>query len=75
MKIDFKQTDLYQILSSHAILETEMDSYKVKGKLNEPMHCTDCGAVFNGGLWQWLDKPVDAHQTICPACTRISENL
>jgi len=56
-------------------LETLMDSYKARGKLSEPTVCTDCGAVFQAGRWQWLAKPKDAHQTTCPACHRIHDHF
>ena len=56
-------------------LETVMDSYKTKGKLPEPTVCPDCGAVFHGGRWQWLEKPKDAHQTSCPACHRMRDRF
>jgi NMD protein affecting ribosome stability and mRNA decay len=56
-------------------LETVKDSYKAKGKLSEPAVCTDCGAVFQAGRWQWLAKPEDAHQTICPACHRVRDHF
>jgi NMD protein affecting ribosome stability and mRNA decay len=56
-------------------LETVKDSYKAKGKLSEPTVCTDCGAVFQAGRWQWLAKPEDAHQTICPACPRVRDHF
>jgi NMD protein affecting ribosome stability and mRNA decay len=56
-------------------LETVKDSYKAKGKLSEPTVCTDCGAVFQAGRWQWLAKPEDAHQTTCPACHRVRDHF
>lgn len=57
------------------LLETLMDSYKSKGKLQEPTVCSDCGAVFHAGRWQWMDKPKDAHETVCPACHRMRDNF
>lgn len=75
MNVHFKQSDLHKITSGQAILETEMDSYKVSANLDEPMHCADCGAVYHAGFWQWLAKPAEAQQTICPACSRIRKNL
>jgi NMD protein affecting ribosome stability and mRNA decay len=56
-------------------LETVMDSYKARGKLSEPTVCEDCGAVFHSGRWQWLEKPKDAHETICPACHRVRDHF
>lgn len=56
-------------------LETVMDSYKAKGKLTEPTVCPDCGAVYQGGRWQWLAKPMDAQKTTCPACHRMHDHF
>lgn len=50
--------------------EAVHDSYKNKGKLSEPTLCTECGAVFHGGRWQWLPQPQKAQHTCCPACHR-----
>ena len=55
--------------------EAGHDSYKNKGKLSEPTLCTECGAVFHGGRWQWLPKPQKAHETCCPACHRIRDGF
>lgn len=51
------------------------DAYKVKGKLHEPTVCTQCGAVFHQGRWQWKAAPENAHQEICPACHRIHDHF
>lgn len=51
------------------------DAYKAKGKLREPSVCSQCGAVFHKGRWQWLDAPPDAHRTVCPACNRIHDHF
>jgi NMD protein affecting ribosome stability and mRNA decay len=56
-------------------LETVMDSYKARGKLSEPTVCEDCGAVFQAGRWQWLTRPKDAYETICPACHRVRDHF
>ncbi|HZW24700.1 MAG TPA: BCAM0308 family protein [Gallionella sp.] len=55
--------------------ETVLDSYKSKGKLAEPTVCPDCGAVFHGGRWQWLEKPQGAHSETCPACHRMRDRF
>ncbi len=57
------------------IKEAVHDSYKNKGKLHEPTLCTECGAVFSGGRWQWLPRPEKREQTRCPACQRISDQF
>lgn len=51
------------------------DAYKVKGKLPEPSVCSQCGAVFHKGRWQWLQAPADAHRVLCPACHRIQDHF
>jgi NMD protein affecting ribosome stability and mRNA decay len=65
----------HPIRRDRLLQETIMDSYKAKGKLNEPTVCPDCGAVFQAGRWQWLAKPKDAHETICPACHRVRDHF
>jgi NMD protein affecting ribosome stability and mRNA decay len=51
------------------------DAYKAKGKLKEPSVCSQCGAVFHKGRWQWLKAPENAHRAICPACHRIHDHF
>jgi len=55
--------------------ETVQDSYKSRGKLAEPAVCPECGAVFHGGRWQWLEKPQGAHSETCPACHRMRDRF
>lgn len=50
------------------------DAYKARGKLQEPSVCTQCGAVFHQGRWQWHTAPSDAHRAVCPACHRIHDH-
>ena len=50
------------------------DAYKAKGKLHEPSVCTQCGAVFHDGRWQWLAAPKEAHRVTCPACHRMHDH-
>lgn len=59
----------------HLLHEAENDSYKIKGKLQEPTVCPDCGAVYHAGHWQWMVKPEKAHETCCPACHRIRDHF
>jgi len=35
--------------------------------------CTDCGAVYSDGHWQWTSAPSHALQMRCPACRRSAE--
>ena len=50
------------------------DSYKSKGKPQEPSVCSQCGAVFHEGRWQWLQTPANAYSLKCPACHRINDH-
>lgn len=51
------------------------DSYRSTGKLSEPSMCPGCGAVFEGGRWQWSSAPESAERAMCPACRRIEDDL
>ncbi len=51
------------------------DSYKARGKLQEPTVCPQCGAVFHKGRWQWLPRPEGADTATCPACHRIHDHF
>ena len=55
------------------IKEYEHDTYKSRSKPPEPTVCTECGAVFHKGRWQWVERPGGAHETLCPACHRIHD--
>ena len=57
------------------IQERVHDTYRNRGKLAEPTVCPDCGAVHRKGRWQWLPRPEEAHQQMCPACHRIRDRL
>lgn len=50
------------------------DAYKAYDKLPEPTLCSQCGAVFYEGRWQWRQAPANAHEAICPACHRIHDH-
>lgn len=51
------------------------DPYKSKKKLPEPSICTECGAIFHDGRWQWAKHPPGAHETLCPACHRMRDKV
>lgn len=55
--------------------EREHDSYKSRYKPSEPAVCTDCGAVFHAGRWQWGVRQPGATELICPACHRIRDHF
>ena len=53
----------------------KLHSDKSPGQSAEPVFCPVCHAVFKDGRWQWLEAwPLEARQTICPACQRIRDN-
>lgn len=53
----------------------EQDPYALRGKLPEPSVCKSCGAVHQGGRWQWGKAPKDAEPVLCTACRRIEDRL
>lgn len=55
--------------------DTVSDPYARRGKLSEPAACSECGAVFHQGRWQWLPPPPNAAAVRCAACLRILENM
>lgn len=60
----------------HAEMHDEIDDpFQERGKLAEPSVCSNCGAVYHHGRWQWIKAPEEALQTRCAACRRIEENV
>ena len=57
------------------IKEKRHDVYQEKGKRPEPTVCPQCNALFVNGRWSWGKPPKEVHETLCPACRRIAENL
>lgn len=74
MNMNKTPSGVHPISHDRPLFEQDVDAYKSKGKLSEPTVCQLCGAVYHEGRWQWLDKPVNAHQETCPACYRINDN-
>ena len=67
---DFRQISRHDGLFKERV----HDAYKSKGKPLEPSVCSQCGAVFHEGRWQWLQAPANAHSLQCPACHRIHDH-
>lgn len=59
--------------------DTIADPYQPREKLPEPAMCTDCGAIYRDGHWQWKVTPAittgTAKTTRCTACRRIHDAL
>jgi NMD protein affecting ribosome stability and mRNA decay len=51
------------------------DPYQAQKKLRGPTVCTECGAVYQRGRWQWGRAPDGAHRDTCPACRRIADRM
>jgi hypothetical protein len=51
-----------------------LDPYKMTHKSHGPAVCTQCGAVYVHGRWQWGERPEEAAATICQACHRINDH-
>ncbi|HEY0665301.1 MAG TPA: BCAM0308 family protein [Gallionella sp.] len=70
-------TGKFNRITQHDALFKERvhDAYKAKRKIEEPAVCTQCGAVFKQGRWQWLPAPENAYRATCPACHRIHDEF
>ncbi len=55
------------------IQEHVHDAYQTRSKLPDPTVCPRCGVVYHEGRWQWLRRPSEAHEHLCPACHRIED--
>lgn len=53
----------------------QRDPYALRAKLAEPAVCSECGAVYQEGRWQWLPAPPNAAAVQCAACRRILEKV
>ncbi|HBI16123.1 MAG TPA: ATPase [Desulfobulbaceae bacterium] len=56
------------------VKEKHHDTYREGKKRGEPSACPQCGAVFSGGRWGWIEAPEGAVSCICPACQRIADD-
>ena len=73
MKTEF--TGFHPVRRDRLVQDTRHDTYKAKHKPHEPTVCPQCGAVFHDGRWQWLVRPAQAHEEMCPACHRIQDDF
>jgi hypothetical protein len=51
------------------------DPYQASAKYREPIHCSQCGAVYKAGRWQWTERSATSIPGTCPACKRIHDGL
>lgn len=70
-----QHTGFHQVRRDHLFEEFRHDAYQSKRKLPEPTFCPQCGAVYHEARWQWLAKPAQAHEEMCPACHRMHDRL
>lgn len=49
--------------------------YRRNEKYTEPTICTDCGALYSKGRWNWDDLPAKAAHAVCPACHRTRDRV
>lgn len=74
MSAQYNAAGFQPIRHDRLIQEQQHDTYKSREKLPEPTACPQCGAVYHDGHWQWLPRPAQAHEAVCPACHRIHDN-
>lgn len=70
-----KATAFHPVRYDRLLQQQGYDAYKSDLKYPEPTACRQCGAVFQGGRWQWAEKPERANEVLCPACRRIDEKF
>jgi NMD protein affecting ribosome stability and mRNA decay len=66
---------LHQERHDRLLRELEHDPYHSKLKIHDPSACTECGAVYHKGRWQWGAAPGETNDTVCPACLRIRDRV
>jgi hypothetical protein len=63
-----------QLRGNPRLQEQIHDPYRSRAKLKGPARCTDCGATYVNGHWQWQGSmPPARGVTVCPACRRIKD--
>lgn len=56
------------------VQERRHDTYKLRGKLQEPTVCPQCGANYRKGRWTWDQAPDgETNSQLCQACQRIDD--
>ncbi|KXB32709.1 ATPase [Dechloromonas denitrificans] len=75
MKQQPSDTGFHPIRRDQLHQEREHDSYRQQGKPSEPAACSECGASFHAGRWQWGEKQENAALVLCPACQRIRDDF
>ena len=56
------------------VQERRHDPYKLRGKLQEPTVCPQCGASYRNGRWTWDEAPKgEVNSQLCQACQRIND--
>jgi len=73
MADEFQDPDFVAPRKDRLLREHVHDTYKSRSKLPEPTVCPRCLAVYHEGRWQWLSRPPEAHEQICPACHRVAD--
>ena len=49
--------------------------YQRQKKLHEDTVCSQCGAVYRDGGWQWVARAEGVAEEPCPACRRIHDKF
>lgn len=75
MRLDSSTAGFRPVRRDQLHQEYEHDSYKRQQKPPEPSACTDCGAIFHAGRWQWGERNPESENTLCPACQRIRDHF
>jgi hypothetical protein len=82
MRIQMKQPNLRprggaarRRTAGHAQEDQILDPYQRQQKLDDDTICSQCGAVYQKGRWQWGRRPENGHEALCAACRRINDKF
>jgi NMD protein affecting ribosome stability and mRNA decay len=68
--------DIYRQFRDLPYKEPVRNIYMLDTKRYLPAKCTGCGAVYQGGRWQWAEqRPRQTNKEICPTCQRVANNI